>query len=209
VNVAAPSDAIELYVDVDWLGGPGAAPCLYVRGGALRASWDKLGGVPTDLVPALDAAGHVLGLLAERAAAAVSDLAGAVEVVGRGAVAQLVRDRLGQPEANAAPPAAVIECTGEAAAIEAALRRLDDLGTLVVAGASTVESLTIDLYPDIHVRSLHVVGVAVDLGDEALLDRGMLPDLLATTLCEAGDDGGGEEGCTWLRFRPAGDRRQS
>jgi len=208
-NLAAPPGATELYVDVDWLREAGDGAFLYVRDGALRASWDEGAGIPTDGLPAGDAAGRFLDLTAERAVAAVSHVSGTVEVVGEGAVAQLVRSRLPQTEPDAGPPAAVIECTGDAHAIETALRRLDDLGTLVVAGASTVESLRIDLYPDVHVRALHLVGVAVDLGDEALLDRTLLPDLLLTSLCEVGGEGGGREGCTWLRIRPAGSRRQS
>lgn len=200
-NVSAPPDASEIFVDVDWLRGSGAAPCLYVHEGALRASWDDNGQISVEGTPTIDVAGRVLTAIARRALSAVSTVTGSVEVIGDGAVAALVRGGVRARE-DSGPPAAVIDCVGDVGAIEDALRRLDDLGTLVVAGVSTPDSLTIDLYPDLHVRSLRLVGVDVLVGDEMSLDRGMPPEVLLTTLCDVGA-GGVEEGCTWLRFRSA------
>ncbi len=55
----------------------------------------------------------------------------AAEVVGAGPLADALRDRLAAP---AAPPAAIVDTTGDPAAIADALARVDDLGTVVLAG---------------------------------------------------------------------------
>jgi threonine dehydrogenase-like Zn-dependent dehydrogenase len=98
---------------------------------------------------------------------------GAIEVVGRGALADEVRRllaaRVGSSRADQRP-SIVIETTGEAAQLEAALRRVDDLGTVVLAGPQPVGPLTVDLYPDLHVRGLTLVGVT-PAASEGVLGR--------------------------------------
>jgi len=208
-TVVAPDDVAEAYVDVDWIRGAGNAPCLYVRDGRLFASWLDGDGVAVGNGSSVEAAGGVLQLMSRRAVSAVADVTGWVDVVGDGAVALLVRGALpAKQHAGSGPPAAVIDCSGERSAVEDAAQRVEELGTVVVAGAPGDESLTIDLYPGVHVRGLRLVAISVDLEGEASLDRGMLSDDLRTTLREAGEPTG-KEGSTWLRLRPAGDRRQS
>lgn len=101
---------------------------------------------------------------AEFAAHAVEAVAGvdpaAVEVVGRGVIALEVRRLLRQ--ADGAPrldqPAAVVETTGEPQAVVEATRRLKSGGVLVLAGQALGRRLDLNLYPDIHVRALRIVG---------------------------------------------------
>jgi threonine dehydrogenase-like Zn-dependent dehydrogenase len=83
----------------------------------------------------------------------------AAEVVGAGALADALRARLPAP---AAPPAAIVDTTGDPAAIADALARVDDLGTVVLAGPVPEGTVALDLYADVHVRGLTVVGVAPD-----------------------------------------------
>ena len=86
---------------------------------------------------------------------------GPVEVTGEGDLAATLRARLG-PRNAAAPERvpAVIDTTGEPAAVATALARLADLGTLVLAGPPPAAPVALDLYADVHVRGLTIVGVA-------------------------------------------------
>lgn len=97
---------------------------------------------------------------AERIAAVLADMDGPVEVVGRSALAEQVRGLLGTRLQDVGdPPRAVVETTGEPAALVAALRRVATLGTVVVAGPQPTTPPALDLYVDVHLRSLVVVGV--------------------------------------------------
>lgn len=85
-----------------------------------------------------------------------------VEVIGAGAFADELRARLDdRARQNAdARPCAIIDTSGEEAALVAALQRVDDLGTVVLAGPQPASPLTLDLYADLHVRGLTIVGLA-------------------------------------------------
>jgi threonine dehydrogenase-like Zn-dependent dehydrogenase len=87
---------------------------------------------------------------------------GDVDVTGEGELATALRSRLATRLAREAEraPAAVIDTTGDPTAIAAALARLDDLGTLVLAGPAAPQPGALDLYADLHVRGLTVVGIA-------------------------------------------------
>ena len=99
--------------------------------------------------------------LVESAVAALPDDVMQVEVVGEGGLPEALRARLsGRVRAGGERPAAVIETTGELPEIEAALRRVDDLGTVVLAGPPPTRPAPLDLYADLHVRGLTVIGVA-------------------------------------------------
>ncbi len=93
---------------------------------------------------------------------AIPDIAGRVEIVGEGPLADELRQRLGD-RAQAHPnsrPTAIIETTGEPAAIVSALQRVEDLGTVVLAGPCPSDAVALDLYADVHVRGLTIIGVA-------------------------------------------------
>jgi hypothetical protein len=100
------------------------------------------------------AARHVVDLLRERPA-------GPVEVPGSGLLAHLIRSSLGSPAATGTtevPPAAIVDTSGSPALITDALRRLAELGILVLAGQSRGRDLTLNLYTDLHRRSLTIAG---------------------------------------------------
>lgn len=102
---------------------------------------------------------------AAAAVAALPALDGLVEVVGAGRLADAVRQLLGArvllPHGDAGP-AAIIETTGESSMLAAALGRVDHLGTVVLAGPTPPEPLSLDLYGDVHLRGLVVIGVPYD-----------------------------------------------
>lgn len=56
-------------------------------------------------------------------------------------------------------PRTVIETTGSAAGLEAALAEVADLGTVVLAGPVAPARPTLDLYTDLHVRGITLIGV--------------------------------------------------
>jgi threonine dehydrogenase-like Zn-dependent dehydrogenase len=84
-----------------------------------------------------------------------------VEVIGDNPLARAVRAGLGERGGGGeeAPPA-IVETSGDAQELVAALRRVADLGTVVLAGPVLDDPLPLDLYADVHVRGLTVVGVA-------------------------------------------------
>jgi len=85
-----------------------------------------------------------------------------VEVTGLGPLADSLRADLGVAASSAeSRPGTIVETTGETAEVIAALVRVRDLGTVVLAGPTTRDAAPIDLYADLHVRGLTVVGVAV------------------------------------------------
>lgn len=99
---------------------------------------------------------------AQQVLQALGSSARRVEVVGEGKLAEEVRLLLGaalQQDPAAAPPTGVVVATGDPAAVAAALVRVDDLGTVVLAGAAPREPAVLDLYGDLHVRGLVLVGV--------------------------------------------------
>jgi hypothetical protein len=143
-----PGDAY--YLDADWLP-------------ADRSSLDIVPIVVEAGVPeADDVAGGILVQLAERAAAAVGSAESAV-VMGSGTVARHVRGVLAmrgiEPREDAAP-AVVVEATGAPSSIADALREVRTLGTIVLIGEQLDRECTLDLYSDLHVRGLRVVGLA-------------------------------------------------
>jgi threonine dehydrogenase-like Zn-dependent dehydrogenase len=55
-------------------------------------------------------------------------------------------------------PAVIIDTSGSPERIKQALRRLDDLGTLVLTRA-VGDDVSLNLYDDLHFRSLTIMGV--------------------------------------------------
>jgi len=95
----------------------------------------------------------------DAALAALPPGATPIEVVGDGALARALREHLGTRAAGERP-AAIIETTGDPDAIRAALARVDDLGTVVLAGPEPQAEVALDLYADLHVRGLTLAGTA-------------------------------------------------
>lgn len=97
-------------------------------------------------------------------AAAVPVGGGPLEVTGDGPLARALRARLAAAAAPVAdaPPTVIVETTGEAAAVRAALARVADLGTVVLAGPVAPGPVALDVYGDLHVRGVTLVAVAPD-----------------------------------------------
>lgn len=147
------------FFDADWLPDEGSAEvqALVARAGALSSGEYEVQ-IPHG-VDAEDAAARALAHVARAAVAAVDGVVqGDVEVIGVGAVAFLARSLL--PSRPGLPVEAVIDATGNPATIAAALGRLPELGTLVLAGEMRRCEMDLDLYRDVHVRGLRLVGIA-------------------------------------------------
>ena len=103
----------------------------------------------------------MMASVVDAALAALPPPPGAVEVIGRGRLATALRTHL---QSRCAVPGqraiAVIETTGDPRAIQDALRRVADLGTVVLAGPATGEPVALDLYADLHVRGLTLIGTS-------------------------------------------------
>lgn len=91
---------------------------------------------------------------------------GPVEVLGDGPLARALRARLKSRAGGAGRrPVAVIETTGDVRVVQDALRRVADLGTVVLAGPPPPDPVALDLYADLHVRGLTLVGISSRPGD--------------------------------------------
>src|SRR5918994_2651933 len=91
---------------------------------------------------------------------------GPVEVLGEGPLARALRARLKLRAGGVGRrPVAVIETTGDVRAVQDALRRVADLGTVVLAGQPPPDPVALDLYADLHVRGLTLVGTSSRPGD--------------------------------------------
>jgi hypothetical protein len=159
------------YVDADWLPRSGFGPVVALvlsPDGSFQFGDGAPVALPSDLDPDV-AAGLALEAVAEEARAAVAGLPGhGVDVTGRGYIASAVRrlvgdDHVGLPREQ---PLAIIETTGEREAIVEASRRVATLGCIVLAG-ETPASPPIDLYPDLHARSLTLMGIGRPLSGDA------------------------------------------
>ena len=156
-----PAAAVA-YVDADWLPADGRRVAALI----VRADGSMLWGQETEpLTPGEDAdrrvASSFLRLARDASGAVPTSAHGACEVPGRGLVAEWVRQLVqGRAMAEGDAPAAIVETRGDAASIMSSSSRLADLGTLVLAGEGETTSLPLDLYPDVHVRGLRLVGVA-------------------------------------------------
>lgn len=157
------------FLDADWLAAPmnTRVPALVSGPGAVISFGAAEAPLPAGMTGE-GAAGVSLLAVAEEAVQALTSFEPSrIEVYGIGLVAHLVRRIVGCPDRGRATdrPAAIVDTTGLARQIAGAMKRLDDLGTLVLAGPSVELPLPLDLYWDVHRRGLRLVGVAPPLGD--------------------------------------------
>jgi threonine dehydrogenase-like Zn-dependent dehydrogenase len=130
---------------------------IQVRDGRLR--WGGLNvAAPPDVAPDEAAARLVAAAARAVGAALANDDPADVEVLGDGALAVAVRLALGSGDAPQ-HPRAVVETSGGAQAVVSALQRVADLGTVLLAAAPSPGSLPLNLYPDVHVRGLELIGL--------------------------------------------------
>ena len=151
------------YADREWLMGGGDFPPALSFGSEGEISWrgTPLGRLPAGADPETVAAGTLLRVARDAAAAATERPGVVVEVVGAGLVAAHVRRLAGGRSGDA--PAVIVDTTGDPEQIRSALDRVVDLGTVVLAGESSGRLLDVDLYSTVHRRGLVVVGVASPL----------------------------------------------
>ena len=105
-------------------------------------------------------AARALAGIACDAVAAAGD--GPVAVTGSGFIADEARRRLAAESRLAAAglgsPAAIIETTGDPEAVVGATRRVRDLGRVVIAGEPLGRAYALDIYADLHLRGLRLIG---------------------------------------------------
>ena len=144
------------YIDSDWIAAAAAhdsIPALSAVGQML--SWQGGDGIVVD-DPDVAAFEALAGVSAEIAAHLADFPPHLIEVFGRGLVAREVRRRLNVngSEGEAVVPMAIADTTGDPNVIEAAIHRLGNIGTLILAGPSLGRPFPLDLYADVHVRGL-------------------------------------------------------
>jgi hypothetical protein len=171
VLVAALPQGAIAYVDRDWLPTASGEVSSLVATPDGALSWCS--GRPVRMQGDLDsdtAAICVLLAIAQAAVAAVDGIPpGSIEVTGSGLIARQVRAVLGDRAADDARstcferPGAIIDTTGDPRVIVDATRRIADLGTIVLVGESLGRRVELNLYPDVHVRGVTLVGVAPPL----------------------------------------------
>lgn len=119
--------------------------------------------VPALVLPAEQAAAgaDALSLLASKAVAAADGQP--VAVTGSGLVASearhLLREQGRLVGEGGTPAAAVVETTGDPSELARAIENVETMGTVVLAGEPLARTYDLDLYPDVHVRGLTLVGI--------------------------------------------------
>jgi hypothetical protein len=165
VLISALPPGSAAYVDRDWIPvSSGPVPAITVAADAALA-WCDRPPVPAARRIDADAAAALALLAVAEDAAAVERRPGTVEVTGNGLVATQVRALVGDDDraAGVEPPTAIVDMTGDPAVIADATHRLADLGTLVLVGESVGRKVTLNVYSDVHLRGLTLVGVAPPL----------------------------------------------
>jgi threonine dehydrogenase-like Zn-dependent dehydrogenase len=140
-----------------------------------------------------DAAAALALLVVARAAAAA--LQGtppdSIEIVGTGLIAEqvwrIVGDRSGADRRSTPieQPTAIVDTTGDPGVIVDATQRVANLGTVVLVGESLGRTAEMNLYPDVHVRGLTLVGVAPPVHAGTVFAQADLDDPLVASCREA------------------------
>jgi hypothetical protein len=169
LSQALPAGAV-CYVDRDWLAHDGPIPSLlFTPEGDVLWCGEHRGRVADDADPTALAAAALLGVAREAAAAVADGVRGPIEVVGVGLIATHVRRLVaGAVLHDGDIPGTIIDATGDPELIRAALERVSELGTVVLAGETSGRTLDVDLYSTVHKRGLVVAGIAPPL---QVLDR--------------------------------------
>jgi hypothetical protein len=151
------------FVDRAWL-AEGPLRAIVVRDDGEVVGADGVTVLDGTTEPAAELGAAAMFALAE-AAVRAADAAppGDLEITGSGLLADTVRRLAAERgrEGGASRPSAIVETTGGQQEISGALHRLSDLGILVLA-VPPAEPVALDLYADVHVRGLQVVGVGID-----------------------------------------------
>ena len=147
------------FIDADWISSEGVSSLVATSG---EFEWDG----NRWPIQGHDVGAAAAGLLANFAATAVRTArdhgCSNVGVSGRGAIAGEVVRLLG-PSPNSGDlserPDGWVVCEGTSDAIHSALARVADSGVVILCGPTSGLPFALDLYRDIHLRSLAVVGL--------------------------------------------------
>lgn len=155
-------------------------------------------------------AAHAFAAVAEDAVELLrGQPAGPVEVAGNGLLARMVRVLLGSRAASEpgdVPPVAIVDTSGSPERIADALRRLDELGTLVLAGQASGSDPRLNLYTDLHRRSLTVAGVPAPVLDGSPPDHWQPPlNRAQADLKRVSVGATVPAGASWYLVEPRGD----
>ncbi len=110
-----------------------------------------------------------LALLVEPVRRALASVGGSVEVVGNGALARCLRAEVVSRRPGERPPDVIVDLSGDPHALADVVRRVADLGAIVLAGDPAGRAVDIDFYPDVHVRGLRLIGCPAVEWSETLL----------------------------------------
>jgi hypothetical protein len=171
----------QAYVDADWARGrDGPVAALVVDGPE----------------PDVTAARALAALAMD-----VAELVGgrepeSIEVGGEGAVARLVRTLTGASSRADRVPDVVVDTSGTAASAADALRRVADLGLVVIA-AAVRDPAKLSLYADLHVRGLELVCLTPDRERGGV--SGVDTTTLSATLSLVSPGGDLDPGAAWYR----------
>jgi hypothetical protein len=148
------------FVDRDWIWPNSSRPVPALRVDTDGQLWwldrrlDGVSGEPQAHVGAL------IGAFADDVLAATAGIdPNTIRVTGTGVIAAEIRSRLGNSDgASSERPGAVIETTGDGAALTTACNEVRDRGLILLAGEPAGE-VDIDLYRDVHRRGLQMLGI--------------------------------------------------
>lgn len=176
------------YVDADWSSSLGGGGPAIVADGSGSLMWTPSEGMVVRELPVKDpdvAASRAIAWVADRATAAARACGRDIEVTGRGATANAVRRLLAvgptvRPS-EVGRPAGIVLTSAGVEELVAATQRVADLGRIVIA-AEFREAIAFDLYPDVHLRGLTLVGVPGPLEDDGDLEAHPLESLILESL---------------------------
>jgi len=166
LEAALPPGTVA-YVDQDWLpASPGEVPSL-VAAGERTLAWCESPPVAVPGTLDSDRAAILALLSVAQAVVAVVEhvLPDAIEIAGHGLIARQVRELLEAPSPKGGrstrfeQPDAIVDTTGDPRIVVNATRRVAELGTVVLVGESLGRRAEMNLYPDVHVRGLTLVGI--------------------------------------------------
>jgi hypothetical protein len=194
-----------LLIDADWLRGE--HPAAAFATGAERLELPDGTALDTDGKTGEDVAVAVLASLAGRAARLARTVGGEAGVEGTGLLARFTRILLGLDDREPEHPRVIVDTIGSAESITDGLRRLSDLGVLVLT-APTEPAIALDLYPDAHKRGLTIAGMPLleHPGRPPAPAPDALVHLARQALCEAGSESRGP--ALWYRRQQADGRQQ-
>ncbi len=164
------------FVDADWLPTKGRAPVapLFWRSGELTRG-QAHATVPADVEAVTAVLAALAAVAAEATGCVRASNARHVRVSGDGIAAHLATRRIskmfGAPDES--QPQAWIDFTGTLDHIREGTSAVCDLGLMVLAGDRDEDPGPIDLYADVHSRSLRLIGIGPILSQS---DLAMPPD---------------------------------